>query len=248
VLFDVKSQPFFGAIPAKLGRNSHMEVDVPIASELLHQTVTVVGTHALGGALTIAGTLLTNSQTLANTTRQSLDRVNVGAIELRRGADRERVARELSAMLPADVRVYSKQSFIELERSYWSTETPIGFLFDLGAIIGFVIAGIYISQVLFQIVEENLPQYALLKSMGYPPSFFVALVMITAAILALIAIPVAVAAAEVVYHVCVRATLLDIKLTIVRVGAVSAIILLISMMAALVASRRLNRADPATLL
>ena len=108
-------------------------------------------------------------------------------------------------------------SFIRLEKRFWSNETPIGFLFDFGALIGFLISGIYIYQVLFQIVDENLAEYAVLKSMGYPNSFFTVLVVCTATILALAAIPPAVAVSFVVYEICVAATLLDLELTIARV-------------------------------
>jgi ABC-type antimicrobial peptide transport system permease subunit len=135
-----------------------------------------------------------------------------------------------------------------LEKRFWSNETPIGFLFDLGALIGFLISGIYIYQVLFQIVDENLAEYAVLKSMGYPNSFFAVLVVCTATILAIAAIPPAVAVSFIVYEICVAATLLDLELTTARVLGVGGLTILIATLSAWFAKRRLHRIDPAALM
>ena len=124
---------------------------------------------------------------------------------------------QLQKLLPEGTLAMTSPPCHGLEKRFWSNETPIGFLFDLGALIGFLISGIYIYQVLFQIVDENLAEYAVLKSMGYPNSFFTVLVVCTATILALAAIPPAVAVSFIVYEICVAATLLDLELTTARV-------------------------------
>jgi len=248
VLFDVKSQPFYGDVPAHIRRDGRAIIELAYDGDLLQPTVTAVGTHALGGTIVFPGTLLASAHTLTSLSRLPVDRLNMGIIGLKPGANPEQVRNDLAAMFPPELRVFTKAGFVAHEKTYWKTETPIGFLFDFGAIIGFFISGIYTYQVLYQIVEENLPQYALLKSMGYPNEFFVVLVITTAAILAATALPAAVVLGAVVYALCAKATMLDVELTGLRVAAVSAMMIGLSVASALLASRRLSRIEPASLL
>jgi putative ABC transport system permease protein len=248
VLFDAKSQPFFGNVPAHIRRDGRATIELAYDGDLVQPKLTAVGTHALGGTIVFPGTLLASSHTLASVSRLPVDRLNIGIIALKDGANPEQVRNDLATMLPPDVKVFTKAGFVEHEKAYWKTETPIGFLFDFGALIGFFISAIYTYQVLYQIVEENLPQYALLKSMGYPNEFFVVLVVTTAATLAATALPAAVVLGAVVYAICAKATMLDVQLSVVRVASVSAMMIGLSVASALIAGRRLSRVEPASLL
>ena len=208
----------------------------------------MVGSYVLGGTVVYPATALMSAATLTSISGQPLQRINIGVVKLRANVDASEVALQLQKLLPDDTRAMTVPSFIKLEKRFWSKETPIGFLFDFGALIGFLISGIYIYQVLFQIVDENLAEYAVLKSMGYPISFFTVLVVCTATILALAAIPPAAMAAYVVYEICVAATLLDLELTITRVLGVGALTILVAASSAWFAKRRLHRIDPAALM
>jgi putative ABC transport system permease protein len=248
VLFDTKSLPMFGNVTGQLRLSGQRAIAIPIAGAAQQPSATVIGTYALGGTATVAGTMLTGAETFAGITGRPLDRVSLGVVKLKVGGDIAGALRELRSILPPDLKVYTKSEFVALERSFWKTRSPIGFLFDLGALIGFLVCGICISQILFQIVEENRPQYALLKSMGYPPGFFAVMVGATALILALTALPVALAIADAVYRICMLATQLDIRSTVARAVLIAAVTIVVALVSALAASRRLDRADPAVLL
>jgi putative ABC transport system permease protein len=189
-----------------------------------------------------------SAATLSSINSQPLQRINIGVVKLRPGSDPERVARELRPVVPSGAVAMTVADFVKLEKRFWSKETPIGFLFDIGAAIGFLISAIYTYQVLFQIVDENLSEYAVLKTMGYPNGFFTVLVMSTALILALTALPPAVLVSVGLYEICINATLLDLKLTMGRIVGVGAIATAIAIVSAWLAKRRLNHADPATLM
>jgi putative ABC transport system permease protein len=189
-----------------------------------------------------------SAETLSNVTAQPLERVNMGVLKLQPGADPQTVAQQLGSVLPPEAKVLTAEQFVELERQFWRNETPIGFLFDTGAAIGFLISAIYIYQVLFQITDENLPEYAVLQSMGYPRWFFALLIASTSLILATAALPPAAILAAVLYRVCVAATMLDLQLTATRILTVGGLAALMAIGSASVANRRLRHADPAALM
>ena len=210
ILFDEKAQPNYGDVVGRLRRTGLVELQTASLSAPLQIPLSVIGTHSLGGTIVYYGTALMSAQTLSNTTGQPLHRVNIGVVKLRPAADPARVTSELQALLPDGAAAMTAADFVQLEKRFWRSETPIGFLFDVGAAIGFLISAIYIYQVLFQIIEENLPEYAVFKTMGYPRYFFTLLVVSTAVMLASAALPPAIVISGIVYKVCVSATLLDL--------------------------------------
>ena len=60
----------------------------------------------------------------------------------------------------------TKAEFIELERQYWG-EGGTGFIFNLGAVVGFIVGTVIVYQILYTDVSDHLPEYATLKAMGY---------------------------------------------------------------------------------
>ena len=126
--------------------------------------------------------------------------------------------------------------------------TPIGFLFDIGAVIGFLISAVFVYQVLYQTIDENVAEYALLKTLGHGRLFFVVVVLATAAMIALAALPPALAVTAVVYWICGAATQLPVELELGRILVVTGFSLGVAILSGLIALRRLGRVDPASLL
>src|SRR6185295_11209224 len=91
---------------------------------------------------------------------------SLGLIHLQPGANAEAVSAALAAALPKDVRVLTKQQFLDQEVAYWATKTPIGFVFTFGVIMGVIVGVIIVYQILFNDVADHLPEYATLKAMG----------------------------------------------------------------------------------
>ena len=84
--------------------------------------------------------------------------IELGLIRLRSGADPARVVERLRRLLPEDVTVLTKQGFLDLEMDYWRTSTAIGFIFTLGAAMGFVVGCVIVYQILYSDVSDHLPE------------------------------------------------------------------------------------------
>jgi putative ABC transport system permease protein len=248
MLFDRKSLPFYGDVLRRLRNGGETDMLTAAVALPLQVQLIVIGSHALGGTIIYGGTGVMSAATLASITGQSLERVNIGVVKLRHGANAARAITQLKGLIPDNLAVMSRDDFVALEKKFWSDDTPIGFLFDMGAAVGFLISAVYIYQVLFHVVEENLSEYAVLKTMGYPSWFFTVLIAVTAAILALAALPLAVALSAALYRVCVAQTQLELQLTAARVGGVGGLALATAMVSAWLAKRRLSYVDPAVLM
>ena len=69
----------------------------------------------------------------------------------------------MAARLPQDVVVLTRDGFVKREVDYWSGATPIGYVFSFGVIMGLVVGGIIVYQILFADVSEHLREYATLE-------------------------------------------------------------------------------------
>lgn len=240
VLFDEKSRPEFGPVAEwfRAGRT--------VESEISGQRVRVAGLIELGSSFGADGNLLTSSETflelLPNTPPGSIE---VGLVRLQQGTDAEAVVEKLNALLPEDVTVLTKQGFIDFEQNYWRTSTSIGFIFTLGAAMGFVVGCVIVYQVLYSDVSDHLPEYATLMAMGYKLRTLLGVVVREGLLLALFGYLPAYAAGQGLYLLVRSATALPVAMDFSRAMTVFSMILVMCMASAGLAMRRLVDADPA---
>ena len=147
--------------------------------------------------------------------------------------------------LPPDVRVLTRNEFVELERRYWATNTPIGFIFKIGVLMGLFVGCIIVYQILYTDVSSHLREYATLKAMGYTERFMFSVVMQQSFFLSILGFLPALLISEVVYIVTERMTLLPFHMTAGRIIVVYALTMLMCAASASLAVRRLKQADPA---
>ena len=240
VLFDEKSRPEFGPV-AEWFRSGRT-----VESEISGRRVRVAGLIELGSSFGADGNLLTSSETfldlLPNTPPGSIE---VGLVRLQQGTDAEAVVEELNALLPEDVTVLTKQGFIDFEQNYWRTSTSIGFIFTLGAAMGFVVGCVIVYQVLYSDVSDHLPEYATLMAMGYKLRTLLGVVVREGLLLALFGYLPAYAAGQGLYLLVRSATALPVAMDFSRAMTVFSMILVMCMASAGLAMRRLVDADPA---
>ena len=240
VLFDEQSRPEFGPVASwfKAGRT--------VESEIAGKRVRVAGLVGLGTSFGADGNLLTSSETflelLPNTPPGSIE---VGLIRLKPGSDPAAVAKRLQAQLPSDVTVLTKQGFIDFEQNYWRTSTSIGFIFTLGAAMGFVVGCVIVYQVLYSDVSDHLPEYATLMAMGYNLISLLGVVAREGLLLAAFGYLPAYAAGQGLYLLVRSATQLPVFMDTTRAVTVFTMILVMCMASAGLAMRRLADADPA---
>ena len=240
VLFDEKSRAEFGPV-AKWFREGRT-----VESEIAGKRVRVAGLIGLGASFGADGNLLTSSETfldlIPNTPSGSIE---VGLVRLKPGSDADQVAQHLQSQLPDDVTVLTKQGFIDFEQNYWRTSTSIGFIFTLGAAMGFVVGCVIVYQVLYSDVSDHLPEYATLMAMGYKLNSLLGVVVREGLLLALFGYLPAYAAGQGLYLLVRNATQLPVAMNTVRAVSVFSMILIMCMLSAGLAMRRLVDADPA---
>ena len=240
ILFDQLSRPEFGPIADWYREGRTVE------TEIAGNRVRVGGLVSLGTSFGADGNLLTSSETFLDLAPQKpRGAIEVGLIRLRQGADVQQVVERLQARLPDDVRVLSKTGFIEFEKNYWKSGTSIGFIFTLGAVMGFVVGCVIVYQVLYTDVSDHLPEYATLMAMGYRISHLLGVVMREGFYLAVLGYVPAYLAGQGLYWFVRDATKLPVGMDLSRALTVGGMILVMCMLSAFLAMRRLVDADPA---
>jgi putative ABC transport system permease protein len=240
VLFDERSRNEFGPVASWFRQGRTVE------SEISGKRLRVAELFAVGPSFGADGNLLTSSETflslLPNTPPGSIE---LGLIRLRPGSDPEAVAKRLRQTLPQDVIVYTRNGFIEMEKDYWRSSTAIGFIFTLGAGMGFVVGCVIVYQILYSDVSDHLPEYATLMAMGYKLTSLLGVVAREGFLLAVLGYLPAYGAGVLLYGVIKGATKLPVQMDPDRALVVFTMILVMCMGSAALAMRRLADADPA---
>ena len=240
ILFDQLSRPEFGPI-ADWYRDGRV-----VETEIAGNRVRVAGLVSLGTSFGADGNLLTSTETYLDLMPQKPPgAIEVGLVRLKPGADPEQVVSRLRQRLPKDVSVLTKQGFIDFEQNYWKSSTSIGFIFTLGAAMGFVVGCVIVYQVLYTDVSDHLPEYATLMAMGYRLSHLLGVVVREGFYLAAMGYVPAYMAGEGLYWFVRDATKLPVGMDLSRALTVLVMILVMCMLSSFLAMRRLIDADPA---
>ena len=240
ILFDRLSRPEFGPIADWYNEGKVVE------TEISGNRVRVEGLVSLGTSFGADGNLLTSTETFLDLMPQkSPGGIEVGLIRLKPGTNPDLAVERLQQRLPDDVTVLTKQGFIDFEQNYWKSSTSIGFIFTLGAAMGFVVGCVIVYQVLYTDVSDHLPEYATLMAMGYRMSHLLGVVMREGFYLAALGYVPAYIAGQGLYWFVRDATKLPVGMDSARAITVLVMILVMCMLSSLLAMRRLIDADPA---
>jgi putative ABC transport system permease protein len=217
-----------------------------VTTEMGKRTIELKGLFSVGPTLDIDGTLIASDQTfLRIVSGQQAGNVAAGLITLESGANLRSTIITLKSHLPSDVRVLTRQGFIDFEQRYWRTQTPIGFIFNLGAVLGFVVGVIIVYQILDSDVGEHIKEYATLKAIGYRSLYLLGIVLQEALILAALGYIPGNLIATALYILTSSATNLPLYMTLDRTIKVLIFTILMCMISGAIAVRKLRSADPA---
>jgi putative ABC transport system permease protein len=239
-LFDSASRPEFGPI-ARLFRNNNS-----VVTELNGRRIEVVGLFGLGPDFTYGGHLITSDSTflrLFPNRQQGV--IDLGLIRVRAGADPRRVQAQLAAILPEDTKVFTRAEFIEWEKDYWARHLPIGFIFNLGSVLGLVVGAVIVYQILYTDVTDHLREYATLKAMGYRDRHLFLVVLQEAAILSVFGFLPGYVIAQALYRIAEHKALIPVEMTAGRVVIVAVLTFFMCGLSGAIAMRKLKTADPA---
>ncbi len=241
LLFDSKARGTYDKVI------TDVEAGKTVTTEIERRTISVGGLFKLGSSFGADGHMMTSQENyLRLRPRQSQSDINIGLLKVKPGYDPKQVAATLTAYLPkSDVRVLTKEEFTNFEQSYWATATPIGFIFNIGATMGFIVGVIIVYQVLSTDVNSHLREYATFKAMGYSNGYLLGIVFEEALILALLGFIPGLAIATGLYQVVYLGTNLPIAMTALTASKVVAATLVMCILSGAVATSKVQAADPA---
>jgi hypothetical protein len=148
-----------------------------------------VGTFALGTNFESDGTLVMSEENFVSLfpdRRIGAHGPDVGVLRVRQGADLERLRAALQAELPPDVRVLTKPGLVAREQAFWDSVAPLGTVFNIGVVMGFIVGMAICYQVLYSDIGDRLGEFATLKAMGYSDTWLLLRVVEQAVYLALL--------------------------------------------------------------
>jgi putative ABC transport system permease protein len=208
----------------------------------------IISTYEHGAGFVSPATVIVSDQTMARCFPGfQLDKVAVGLVKLKPGADLLTVQRELQAVLPDDTQVLTRDQHEKRDQRYFMVLKPIGIMFGSGVILALIVGAVILYQVLASEVINHLKEYATLLAMGYGKLFVNGVVLQQAALFAILGyIPAAIISVG-LYWVTRLMTNLPMFLTWSRLALVLGLAIAMCSLSGLLANRKVNRADPVEL-
>ncbi len=243
-LMDEQSKPLYDAIQRwRSGGPSPVGVEREVAGKSL----TVVGMFRLGTDFSTDGNLIMSDRSFAGFLPMSapLESVDLGLIKLTDGADRAAVQTALRKALPPDVRVLTPNELSDEEQAFWTNSTPVGFIFIMGLLVGFIVGVVICFQILSTEVADHLAEFATLKALGYHDRAIGAIVLQEALWLSLLGFAAGLALGWPLYLALADRTGLPLKITFERAGLLLVLTVAMCVVSGLLALRRVRTADPA---
>jgi putative ABC transport system permease protein len=246
-IIDRMSKPVFRA-----SRDERELLQQP-PGELSGKTIRLAGSFALGTDFANDGNLITSATNFARyfpwrgTTDDPLGTVDLGIVRLDDPTTAEDVRAKLQEALPSDVAVWTKEGLIEREVDFWRASTPIGYIFAVGTIMGFVVGIVICYQTIYTDISNHMPEFATLKAMGYRTGYFFAVVLRQSLYLAVLGFVPGLTVSFVSYQTLAAATGLLLDLNLVRASSVLLLTMAMCLASGMLAIRKLLAADPAEL-
>jgi putative ABC transport system permease protein len=240
VLFDDTSRPEYGSIAQLFRQNEE------VTTEVEERRIRVVGLFSLGASFAADGNIVTSDLNFLRIfPRRDKGLIDIGIVQLQPGANLQKVLTNMRQEFPDDVKILSKQEFINFEKNYWQTSTAIGFVFSLGTVMGFVVGTVIVYQILYTDVSDHLPEYATLKAMGYTHRYLLMVVFQEALILAILGYIPGMVIASGLYGLTKAATRLPMIMTLSKTITILILTIIMCCVSGAIAVRKLKAADPA---
>lgn len=220
-------------------------------AELNGRSLRIVGEFELGPDFVVDGRLMMSDRNFVRyfpdpvTGRRDLNPIEFGLIRVDPGVDAESVRRTLTAALPPDVRVVEKAALVAEEKRFWATNQPIGLIFGLGMVVGFIIGVTICYQILFTDINDHRREFATLKAIGYDTRYLIGVVIKEAWYLSLIAFVPGFLISMTLYSSLQEMTGITMRFTWSRVAAVFGMTVIMCLLSGTLALRKVIRSDPA---
>lgn len=222
-------------------------------TELAGRELTLVAGFDMGFDFGTDGSVVVSDRTFAGWVREPyyptnpLAECDLGLVKLQPGADVNAVKAALEAKFAAggDVLVLTRSEMVAREKMFWWTNTPIGFAFGAGTLLGFVVGMVICYQILAGNVADHLPEYATLKAIGYTNRYLSGVVLQESLILAATGFAPGILVTLGVYRLLTAITALPLTLTPGRLGLLLALTTVMCAASGLLAVGKVKKVDPA---
>lgn len=245
VLFDTLGNPAkTGPVPQTFDKDGPLDL---ILSDFT-KSFRIMGLFRLGSTFAADSNLISSDATAIQLAfRQiNLGEISLGLIRLDGTVDSLRVQKDLQRMYGAQVQVLTKPQLIQQERDYWNNVSSFGVIFGFGTIMGLLVGGVVVYQVLYTDVSDHLQEYATLKAMGFSNGFILVIVIQEALLLGVSAFIPATLISAGMYAFLTAVSGIRIDMTTDKTVLVGTLTLSVCAAASAIAIRRLRDADPAS--
>jgi putative ABC transport system permease protein len=240
VIFDRRGRNEYGPVREML------DAGQSVSAEINDRRVSIDSMYSVGTSFGLDGGIITSDlnflRILPTRNRSAID---FGLIRLEPGEDPAEVRARIREQIPGDVRVLTRQEFMDLEVQYWNKTTPIGYIFAFGAVMGLIVGLIIVYQILFADVQDHIREYATLKAMGYTHGYLRTVVLQQAVILAVLGFLPGMGIANLVFTKGADATRLPLEMSVESALGVLALTVTMCAVSGIMALRKLRAADPA---
>jgi putative ABC transport system permease protein len=245
ILFDRDSRPYFGNLAELADAGKEVTVLGPPDNRGLLRQLFVVGNFAVGPNVLNDGAILMSEDTMAEVFGAWWsDRPAFISIQLVPGADVVATRQQLNRALIGRGEAITVQEFEKREKAYWSGETPVGYITDLGFVMGVMIGMVFIYYAQYQIIRFYLPEYAILKSLGYGWWFFLFMIGQIGAAIITPAFILSFTLGRVVYGITEAAMHLGMIMGLREMVVALVACVIMTVVSSLFAIRRLWKVDP----
>ncbi len=223
--------------------------DIAVGAEALvnNREVGVVGQFELGAFFYAEGAAITRNDTFARLVRRSGRHITLGLLRLAPGSDPLAAKAQLADVLPGDVRVLTRAELIEQERNYFTSDRPVGLMFQTGMFIGFIVGVVILFQVISTEIGNRMGEFATLKAIGFGRRFVLGVGVTQTALFALLGFLPAWGIGYAAFQFVSEASHLPMEMDSTLIAAVGAMALAMCLASAALTLHRLRRADPAEL-
>ncbi len=224
---------------------------LPQTVELADRSLQIVGKFTMGRDFANDGNLIMSLENFAvyfpfrQTTPTEI--VDLGAVRCVPDTSLQQAKADLIARLPMEVAVQTRDEFINREVRFWGRNTPIGVIFTIGSVMGFVVGVIICYQVLANDIADHLSEFATLKAMGYTTKYFFQIIIRQSLYLSFIGFFVGFGLSLILFRFIESVTGLLMIMTWGRALIILALTIVMCIVSGMLALRKLISADPASL-
>lgn len=244
VLFDTLGNRNTGPIAAAVKENGHQDL---ILSDF-SKSFRVMGLFRLGSTFAADSNLISSDSTAIQLAYRQINEgeISLGLLRVTDSASIARIQQFLKKQYGRELQVLTKEELIAQEENYWNTASSFGVIFGFGTIMGLLVGGVVVYQVLYTDVSDHLKEYATLKAMGFADGFILIIVIQEALLLGISSFIPATVLSTGMYAFLTATSGIRIEMTSDKTLLVGSLTIGVCAASAAIAIRKLRDADPAS--